>query len=366
MSFHFSKNKSEVAPAAEHVELNSFRGAIAFFPPGYFSLVMATGIVSIAAHFFEYQIFAKTTLYLNVFAFIILSLILIIRSLFYKSEVVYDFYDSKRNMGFLSLPAACCIVGSQFVLIENNDSIGIFFFVIGLVSWVFLIYALFAISIEEAHKPSLKGVNGSWLLIIVSTQSLSVLSGLLAGNFPQETNTILFFSFILFLCGCMFYIIIITLILYRLILLKVKAEQLQANYWISMGADAISVLAGSMLIQNAEKSSFLPELLSFLKGFTSLFWAIGTWWIPLIIVLGFWRHIFKKIPLKYTFHYWSLVFPLGMYAVCTLIFSQVMELSFLNRISSVFVIIAIIVWTIVFLSMLYGIVKYFLKTSESV
>ncbi|WP_051285067.1 tellurite resistance/C4-dicarboxylate transporter family protein [Aequorivita capsosiphonis] len=362
MKFSFAKNKSQTTPDDSRVKSNPFHETIAFFPPGYFSLVMATGIVSIAAHFFEYQIFAKTTLYINLVSFIILSAILIIRLLFFKREVINDFYKNNRNMGFLSIPAACCIMGSQFVLIVTNDSVGIFFFVIGLISWVFLIYTLFAIIIEEAHKPSLKGVNGSWLLIIVSTQSLFVLSVLLVDNFPKEINTILFFSFILFLCGCMFYIIIITLVFYRLIFLKVKADQLKANYWISMGADAISVLAGSMLIQNAEKSSFLPDVLSFLKGFTSLFWAIGTWWIPLIIVLGIWRHIVKKIPLKYTFQYWTLVFPLGMYAVCTLKLSQIIGLSLLNGIGSVFVIIAIASWTIVFLSMLYAMIKYFLRT----
>lgn len=363
MRFPFAKKRLGAASAADHIGPNPYLGDLAYFPSGYFTLVMATGIISIAAHLISYLLFAEITLYINVAAFVLLSLVLILRLLFYKRDVVHDFYDGKKNMGFLSFPAACCIIGSQFVLIANNGSFGIFFFVMGLVSWLFLIYGLFAISIEEAHKPSLKGVNGSWLLIIVSTQSLSVLSGLLVEDFAVDQNKILFFSFVLFLCGCMFYIIIITLIFYRLIFIEIEAGQLKANYWISMGADAISVLAGSILILNAEKASFLSGVLPFLKGFTSFFWAMGTWWIPLIVVLGIWRHVFKRIPLKYTYQYWSLVFPLGMYAVCTLKLSKAMGLPFLTGISSVFVIISIGTWTIVFLSMLYAVVKHFSKTS---
>lgn len=331
---------------------------IANFPSGYFTLVMATGIVSIAAHLFAYGIITDVTLYINIIAFILLSLILIIRLLFYTTEIVGDFYNSDKNLEFLSFPAACCVLGSQFVLIFNNNPVGIFFFILGFTAWIFFIYTLFAVRIEEDHKPSFVGINGSWLLIIVSTQSLAVLSGLLAENFPQYLDKILFFSFVLFLCGGMFYIIIITMIFYRLIFLKVQAERLQANYWISMGADAISVLAGTILILNAGKSTFLFDVLPFIKGFTSFFWAIGTWWIPLIVVLGVWRHVIKKVKLKYTYQYWSLVFPLGMYSVCTIKLSEVMGLPFLNGIASIFAMLSIVAWAIVSIGVINSILKY--------
>ena len=63
-----------------------------------------------------------------------------------------------------------------------------------------------------------------------------------------------------------------------------------------MGAMAISTLAGSLLIENAADASFLDELLPFLKGFTIFFWATGTWWIPMLVILGVWRHIYQEIP----------------------------------------------------------------------
>jgi hypothetical protein len=48
----------------------------------------------------------------------------------------------------------------------------------------------------------------------------------------------------------------------------------------------------------------------------------GTWWIPLLVVVGFWRHVVERIPLTYDPQYWSLVFQLGMYTVATLMFAN--------------------------------------------
>ena len=32
------------------------------------------------------------------------------------------------------------------------------------------------------------------------------------------------------------------------------------------------------------------------KGFSFVFWAFGTWWIPLLILLGVWRHVRRQWP----------------------------------------------------------------------
>jgi hypothetical protein len=64
-----------------------------------------------------------------------------------------------------------------------------------------------------------------------------------------------------------------------------------------MGAAAITTLAGAMLISGAPQWPFLGDLLPFLKGFTLFFWSAGTWWIPLLLILGIWRHLYMRRPL---------------------------------------------------------------------
>ncbi len=349
---------------AQPIRRSLFSRGIATLSPDYFSLVMATGIVSLAVHIFDHLLLAQILFYINIAAYITLCVLFVLQISFYWKRFRSNFLNLERNMGFLSFVAANCILGSQFVTISSHYTFGIIFLIVGLLSWLFLIYSLIVIHIEKRYKPSLKVISGTWLLIVVATQAVSLLSVQLVDKLPVPYEKGLLFSLLLFLLGCVFYLILITLIIYRLLFFEVRAKKLGTPYWISMGADAITVLAGTSLIANVGNWQVLNDLLPFLKGLTLLFWAIGTWWIPVMLLLGIWRHIIKKIPLKYSSLYWGMVFPLGMYTVCTVKLSHIFELSYLMSIPSLFVIISFCTWALVLIAMLYSIVNYFRKAKE--
>ena len=68
----------------------------------------------------------------------------------------------------------------------------------------------------------------------------------------------------------------------------------------------------------------------------------------MLLILGVWRHIYKRFPLKYDPLYWGAVFPIGMYAVSTYQMTRAMAFDFLEFLPEIFAWIALAAWTLTF------------------
>ena len=358
--------RSQEAQAAQYTEGDEAQGfrsrtgylrlverAVETLHPAYFSLVMATGIVSIAAHLQGFYYISLPLYWFNFVAYSVLWIMTVWRAFRFPRRFFVDFTDHSLAPGFFTIVAGTGVLGSQLVLIGEAPGIARIFWWAAAILGLGLIYFIFTALVVKETKPSIaKGLNGSWLVAVVAIQAVSVLGGLLSPYSGPFRESILLASFVAWLFGGMLYIWIISMIFYRCMFFPFLPEDLTPPYWINMGAVAISTLAGTGLIAQADGMALLGSILPFLKGFTFLFWATATWWIPMLVILAFWRHVYKRFPLTYSPLYWGAVFPLGMYTVCTQRLAEVTALEMLTAISRVFIVIAFSAWLSAFLGML--------------
>lgn len=331
---------------------------LAEMSPAYFGLVMATGIVSLAAFMMDYSGLAIALFYLNIAQYILLCLLYALRAWRYPRRFFGDLVAHLKAPGYFTTVAGTGILASQFIILRENTVAGFTLWLLAIVLWIGLTYAIFTAFTVKRDKPTLdKGINGGWLLAVVATQALAVSSALLAARigrpYQLELNLVALSTW---LWGGMLYVWMMSLIFYRYVFFRLSPNDLAPPYWINMGAMAISTLAGSLLILNASHAPYLVSMLPFLKGFTVLYWATGTWWIPMLLLLGIWRYVYKRFPFEYDPLYWGAVFPLGMYAACTWQMNHAMEFGFLANLSRVFFYIAFAAWAITFFGMLHSIV----------
>ncbi len=338
--------------------MSVIRNMIKSFHPAYFAMVMSTGIISIASNFLGFTGIAQGLFYLNMAAYTIILLLQILRVGLFWENFYNDLSNPKLCLVFFTIVAGTNVLGAQFVSVVNQPEIAKIFWYFGVFLWAAVSLTAFSILFVKSDQRIEVVLHGGWLTATVGTQSVAVLGALLAPEFGSYGGFVMFSSFAWWMIGSFIYIILITLIIYRLMFFKISPDALVPPYWINMGALAITTLAGSILcINTPDVAGRYTDFLGFTKGFTLFFWSFGTWWIPFLIIIGVWKYIFHKTPFEYNPLYWAMVFPLGMYTACTIRLSQAIQIPFIANISKYFIYAAYLAWGFIFITMILSMIK---------
>ena len=329
-------------------------GALSGLNPAWFSLVMATGIVGIAASTQGIPVVPAFLMWANIVFYALLWLVYLVRMVAFPRAFFGDFRQHASAMGYFTVVAGSGVLGSQILQVGNYQTGAQFLWFVALISWVVIVYAVpVGLIAQRAGKPQFsQGIQGNWLLWTVGTASVSVL-GTQVAPFFGAASQVVFWSYLFWLISVMFYLWVITMIVQRLFFYDLPAGQLSPTYWIDMGAVAIATLAGATLLRAQAQPPLIDRIEPFTIGLTLLLWITASWWIPWLFVMGFWRHVILGQPPWFKPGWWGMVFPLGMYAAATGAVSQALDLpAILDTIASVFVWIALLAWAATFANML--------------
>jgi len=328
--------------------------ALATLDPGYFAWVMASGIVSIGTELLGHHLISDIVLGVTVAAFAGLVAAYVARSLLFTPFVRRNLRDPTVAMTYFTFVAGADVLGTR-LLMAGYPAVAAGLGVAAALAWLVLNYGLPWSIVARAHRPVLREFNGTWLIWVVATQSLAIVASSLV-SWARGTafrEALAETAVCLWGVGIVLYLSLMVIILLRLMVVEVTPQEMGPAYWIAMGATAISVRAAAgIVILPASIGAFpIGELHPFVVGMSVVLWSFGTWWIPLLVLFGLWRHVLRRFPLSYEPRLWSMVFPLGMYAVASVSLGRAAHLGFMVSVARVWVWVGFAAWVAVLGSM---------------
>ncbi len=332
--------------------VRSSSSPIATLFPGYFALVMATGIVAIAAEQQNLHLLADLLYVVTVITYVVLAVLLGLRIIWYRSDFAADLTNHAKGFAFLTTVAATNVLASSSIIIHGWWDLAWALWWFSLALWAAFVYATLIAVVTDREKPGLKsGINGSWFLLTVSTQSVAVVAGLLLTR--TASDALAFTAVVAFTLGIVLYLIVMTMVFLRWTFQPLDPAEADPPAWIAAGAVAITVLAGSNILLAADRApERITRLAPFLEGLVVMSWATATFWFPLMIAIGIWRHLVRRVPLRYHPSYWAMVFPLGMYGAATHRMRTAIDLEVLAWLPKVELVVALAAWAVTFIALL--------------
>ncbi|GAA1769214.1 tellurite resistance/C4-dicarboxylate transporter family protein [Agromyces humatus] len=335
--------------------------AVSGLTPGYFALVMASGILSVAMHTNEVMALSRLLLVIAAVAYVTLIALNIVRLLRHRGAMAADFADPARAFGYFTFVAASCVLGSRLGL-EGLNSLSVGLLLIASLAWIVLGYTVpWTAVLGRRTVLALGTANGTWFIWAVASQSIAMLAATLQVELtPSWRPALALLAVFSWSVGTFLYCAVGVFVGVRMLAYPFRPADLTPPYWVAMGATAITVVAGARIVEMAD-APMVDATRGLIAGASVFFWAFGTWLIPPLVIAGYWRHVRHRVPLRYEPTMWSIVFPLGMYGVGSQFLGDVDHLPIVQAIGFGWTWLALAAWIVTFTAMLVTIWRTVLR-----
>ena len=312
-------------------------------PPDVFSIVMATGIVSIAAFGHSYWRIASGLEVVASAVYVLLVLGFVVRTATQPERALRPTADPDVALRMFTFVAACAVLASCWQAHPVAERVlgGL-----ALAAWLPLI-SLAVVLVRARPLTELRDqAHGAWLLPTVATQGLSITAAdLTAQGCPAWLLVVAGAGW---LFGVLLYPLVLTLIAWRTAAGSLRSEIVTPDSWILMGALAITTLAGSTILRVARLLHVPSSLTWWIAHVGALApWSAATLWIPPLLYAAVWQANKHPGSLRNSRAWWSAVFPIGMYSAATSATATELDIPALYTVSLVFFWIAFVAWSAV-------------------
>lgn len=328
--------------------------------PGYFALVMATGILSVAMRTDGWMVLSRILLAVAVASYLVLIVLNIVRAVRHRHAMASDFADPARAFGFFTFVAATCVLGTR-IAADGFSPIVIVLLVVGVLAWIVLGYTVpWTAVLSHRQTSALSTANGTWFIWAVASQSIAVLAAGLQPELPGARAWMALLAVFSWSVGTFLYCAVGVFVGVRMLAYPFRPDDLTPPYWVAMGATAITVVASARIVEMAD-APMVDATRGLIAGTAVFFWAFGTWLIPPLIMAGWWKHVRHRMPLRYEPTLWSIVFPLGMYGVGSQFLGDVDRLPIVHAIGFGESWVALAAWAATFAAMLVAVWRQVLR-----
>src|SRR5690625_83771 len=159
--------------------------AVAGLTPGYFALVMATGILSVGTSLEGFEGLSSALMWMCIAAFVVLLGLTIIRTIRHREEIASDFLDPARAFGFFTYVAGTNVLGTRLAG-AGYHHVTLVFLAVTLSAWLIFGYVIpWTAVLGRSERPVVKYANGTWFIWVVASQSVAVVAATLQPTYPS-------------------------------------------------------------------------------------------------------------------------------------------------------------------------------------
>jgi tellurite resistance protein TehA-like permease len=324
--------------------------------PGLFGIVMATGIVAVDMRNHDLAAISTALFAVAVVSYVLLVVLTAWRAIAFPAEVGADLADPGRGFASLTFVAATNVLG-VLAAADGAPGIAVGLLVVGASGWLLLGYAVpGALLLNRGVRPVASHANGTWFLWVVAVQSVAVLAASIEPTTRVAQAEVALLAVVCWSIGVVLYGGVALVVAAGLMLRRPDPAELTPTYWIAMGATAITTVAGARITEMA-RAPAVDITRGLAAALSVVAFAFGTWLIPPLLAVGWWRHVRHGVALRYETAWWSVVFPVGMYSAAGHDLGVADRLPFVAAVGDITGWAALAAWSVAFLVMVVDLTR---------